>query len=198
MGGATLRPPERPDESSGPGPPIGAGDAEAGAEGPAERDRVVEGGGDLPHCGVRVAGHPELAERRGKVEVDPLTHHLVALEREHDEHGKVHPTSGRRQPPPRALVGAPERALHHDHVIGVVQVGEVIVEVGEGCHVLLHEPAEWAGTVEYLAGGHELVARPCENAIASSNRWAFSARICPRQISSRRFRRSSSTATRRR
>ena len=141
---------------------MGAGDLRPAQEGPAERDRVVEGDGDFPGDGVRVAGHPELAERGRQVEVDPLAHHLVAFEREHDEHGKVHAAPGRRQPPPRPLVGAPERALHHDDVVGVVEVGDVVVEVGEGGYILLHEPTEWTGTVEDLTGGHELIARPRE------------------------------------
>jgi hypothetical protein len=57
----------------------------AAQKGQAERDRVVQHGADPPRDGFRVAGHPELTERRGKVEVDPLAHHPVALEREHDE-----------------------------------------------------------------------------------------------------------------
>jgi hypothetical protein len=73
-------------------------------------------------------------------------------------------------------MGVPERALHHNYIVGVVEVREVVVEVGESCHVILHEPAEWAGPVEDLASGHELIARPREEPDRSSNRWAFSAR----------------------
>ena len=54
----------------------------------------------------------------------------------------------------------------------MVEVGEVVVEVGEGGHVLVHERAEWPGAVADLAGGHELIARPREKSPIASSRIA--------------------------
>jgi hypothetical protein len=93
-----------------------------------------------------------------EVEVEALAHVVLAIEREDDEHRERDLAAGRRQPPPGALVRASERSLHHDGVLGVVQLLQVVPEVGERRHVLDQQALDTVAPVVQLTGRHDLVS----------------------------------------
>src|SRR5437667_11264570 len=69
-----------------------------------QRYGVVERRRDLARQSVGVPRDAQLSQRRVQVEEDPLAHHPLALEREHDEQRELASPSRPRKPSPRPLV----------------------------------------------------------------------------------------------
>src|SRR5262249_19604113 len=125
--------PSTPRARAAPGSPAGVSPAPATNHVPKQRptqgEWMVESGRDLPRYRVRVTGDSQLPKRRVEVEEDPLAHHLIALEREDDQHRELDLPARGREAAPRSFVRAAEHAFDDDGLVGVVHPLPRVVEV---------------------------------------------------------------------